>query len=259
LLGDAKARRQVGVVRTSTTVALRDYQGLERSIQEGEGQTMRQGWSVASGSLIVVLALCGLARLGLSDEPAAPDEVTVLDERFGVRTAPILLLTRPDVQLDLRLDPGQISGAKRTIARLLERGLRLKDQPVGDVEAARRAINAEMTDWLGRQLSDEQLQRLGQIDLQWEGVSAMISRPMVTEYLTLTHEQRRTLARILSERDARRARGLSTTVDEANLWRQALANLSAVQKDKWARLLGQPCRFSIHGKSPAPGNPADRR
>src|SRR5579872_6913513 len=98
---------------------------------------MRHGLMVALAGLTSVLALVGAGPEGPSDE------VTVLDERFGTYTAPILLLARPDVQRDLQLDAGQIAGAKRTIARLLEQGLRLRNKTGPAVVAGRKAINDE--------------------------------------------------------------------------------------------------------------------
>ena len=38
------------------------------------------------------------------------------DDRLGVRTAPVLLLSRPDVRADLRLSPGQAEAAERELA-----------------------------------------------------------------------------------------------------------------------------------------------
>jgi hypothetical protein len=116
-----------------------------------------------------------------------------------------------------------------------------------------------MTRWLDRHLSDRQFQRLSQIDLQWEGNSAMISRPMVAEYLNLTPEQRRDLARFVSDRDTKRSRGTLTPTDEQTFSRQVLAILSEVQRDRWSRLLGPPCPFSIRSNKSMAGNPASRR
>src|SRR5205823_5796757 len=150
---------------------------------EEEGRIMRHGLTGAPAGLVLLLTLLGAGP----DVPT--NEVTVLDERFGIRTAPILLLARPDVQLDLRLDPQQVSGAKRTIAQLVERVLSLKNQAGPPVLAGRQAIDEDMARWLSRNLQPGQLERLRQIDLQWEGALA-ISRPVVAESLKLTVEQR---------------------------------------------------------------------
>src|SRR5262249_50678097 len=188
----------------------------------------------------------------------APDEVTVLDERFGIRTAPILLLARPDVQRDLQLDPAQVSGAKRTIARLIEMALNVKTKSGPAVLAERPAIDGGMANRLRQTLKAGQLERLRQIDLQWEGGPA-ISRPVVAEYLKLTDAQRLAVGRLLAaQREAWRAHGRLTPSDREHLSRQALAVLSPAQGELWARLLGPPCPFSIGGPSGGSSrNPAD--
>ena len=81
---------------------------------------MRHGMTMAPAGLILVLALMAAGPENPTSEIAMPDG------RFGCRTAPILLLTRPDVQAELQLEPRQISGAKGAIARLRERAAGLK-------------------------------------------------------------------------------------------------------------------------------------
>jgi hypothetical protein len=207
---------------------------------------MRHGLTLAPACLVVFLALLGAGP----DSPS--DEVAILDQRFGLRTAPILLLTRPDVQLDLHLDAGQIAGARSTIARLLDVGLNSKTKSGPVVMTVRKAIDDEMRDWLTRHLAEGQLERLRQIDLQWEGVSAIIKRPVVAEYLRLTSQQRLTVNRVVTaERDLRRAHGILSPADHEEFSRQVLAVLSPGQRDLWDRLLGPPCRFAIGSQAGA--------
>ena len=202
---------------------------------------MRQGCLAALASLALTLSGTGTI--------AADDEVTVLDERIGMRTAPILLLARPDVQLELHLDPKQVAGARSTLARLLEEALQLKDQSGPAVAARRRSIDEAMTQWLVLNLAKDQLARLRQIDLQWEGPAAM-SRPFVAEYLKLSDTQRLTVDRLLAaHRQAYRARGRLTTAERETFSRQALSVLSSDQRELWDRLLGSPCRWTIGGQA----------
>src|SRR5262249_39724786 len=132
------------------------------------------------------------------------------DARLGVRTAPLLLLSRPDVQVELRLEPAQIAQARGTIEELTRRAVTLKGKSGPAVVAERREIDEAQVDWLGRNLTGNQLIRLRQIELQWEGPSAMLSRPSVAEHLRLTAEQRQLLARMISQRNALRAQGKAT-------------------------------------------------
>ena len=204
---------------------------------------MRPGWIVAPAGLALAWVLFCAGRT------AADDAVAVLDERFGIRTAPILLLARPDVQLELHLDPKQVAGARSTLARLLEEALQLKDQSGPAVAARRRFIDEEMTQWLVLNLAKDQLARLRQIDLQWEGPAAM-SRPFVAEYLQLTDTQRLTVDRLLAaHRQAYRARGRLTAAERETFSRQALSVLSPAQRELWDRLLGPPCRWTIGGQA----------
>lgn len=202
---------------------------------------MRQGCLAALASLALTLSGTGTI--------AAADAVTVLDERIGMRTAPILLLARPDVQLELHLDPKQVAGARSTIARLLEEALQLKGQSGPAVAARRGSIDEEMTRWLVLNLAKDQLARLRQIDLQWEGPAAM-GRPFVAEYLKLTDAQRLTVDRLLAaHRQTYRARGRLTAEERETFSRQALSVLSPGQRELWDRLLGPPCRLTIGGQA----------
>ena len=118
--------------------------------------------------------------------------------------------------------------------------------------AARRAVDEEMSQWLITNLSPEQLDRLDQIDLQWEGPAAMITRPFYEESLSLTREQREKLTSCLTEARARRAQGTWTYEDHHELTRKALAVLSEKQRHLWVRILGEPCAFKIGVSMPTP-------
>jgi hypothetical protein len=213
---------------------------------------MRHGWTVAPAGFLLVLAVLGAGP----DAPTNP--VTVLDERFGVRTAPILLLARPDVQLDLRLEPERIGQAKAAIAQLVEDLLALKDHPGPTRLARQKAIDEKMTRWLVDHLSDAQLRRLRQIELQWEGALAM-SRPVVAESLGLSDQQRREVDRLqAAQLQAWRARGRLEPADRQHFSSRALSILTRDQKELWDQLLGPACRFSIPRQAGASGEPADR-
>jgi hypothetical protein len=198
-----------------------------------------QGWALVSA-----LVCLGFGS-GLVPTAAKAGEWTLPDTRLGVRTAPLLLLSRPDVQADLRLEPAQIAAAQNTINELTQRAAALRGKSGAAVVAERRAIDEAQVDWLGKNLTGNQLTRLRQIELQWEGTSAMLSRPTVAEYLKLTADQRQSLVRAISERNAQRSRGMTTARDEAALSQKAQGILSGTQQELWANLLGSPCRFAL--------------
>jgi hypothetical protein len=145
----------------------------------------------------------------------------------------------------LRLEPGQIAGVHTVINELTQRALSLRGKSGPTVVAERRAIDEAQADWLAKNLTGNQLNRLRQIELQWEGSGAMLSRPTVSEYLRLTSEQRQILARAISERNTQRSRGKLTPTDEQVLAQRAQSILSKTQQDLWADLLGSPCRFAL--------------
>ncbi len=208
---------------------------------------------MAPAGLFLVLVLAGA---GPGSEPGA---ATVLDERFGSRTAPILLLVRPDVQLEVHLDAKQVADAKSEIARLVERALSLKDKKGDAVLQERWRIDQEMVRWLTTSLSETQFERLLQVNLQWEGAAAL-TRPHVLSHLKITKDQRLSIDQLLAQVEAtRRARGLVTPGEVGRVTAQALAVLTPDQKAHWIDLLGPPCRFSIIGQAVTTQRPVDPR
>jgi hypothetical protein len=190
---------------------------------------------------MLVLGLAGWACP--FDQSGRAGEWTLPDDRLGIRTAPLLLLSRPDVQGDLKLDRAQILGAQNMINELTRRAAALRGRSGTAVIAERRAIDEAQLDWLGKNLTGNQLQRLRQIELQWEGPTAMLSRPSVAEHLRLSAEQRQQLARIVSERAAGRKRGQYSPSDQQAFNQQVRAFLSPAQHELWTILLGTPLRF----------------
>lgn len=194
---------------------------------------MRHGLTVVLVTL--GLGLFGPTRVGKCGEP--------FDERLGRRIEPIFLLTRGDVQADLKLLPNQIADLHRVGGLLYRKAQSLKGKTGPSVNEARRQIDEELTIWLGTHLTLQQLDRLQEIDFQWEGAAAMV-RPIVVEYLQLTPEQKQKVAQYVAESTKQRERGASwTVIDHVSLSRKAVSLLSDTQRERWASLLGQPCQF----------------
>jgi hypothetical protein len=152
----------------------------------------------------------------------------------------MLLLTRPDVRADLRLDAAQARDAEAAVRALYVRAHELKGKSGAGVIAARRAIDDEQQRWLQSRLSSAQLSRLIQIDLQWEGPAALVSRPAVADALGLTPEQRATLRQAVAECTRTRSEGVFRADDERELARKTLATLSEPQRARWKAMLGRP-------------------
>ena len=213
---------------------------------------MRQG----QGPTILSIMFCLIGLHSAGHSAAMAGEWSLPDTRVGIRTAPLLLLSRPDVQADLRLEPVQISGIHDTINELTRRALALRGKTGPAVMTERRAIDEAQAEWLARNLSGNQLARLRQIELQWEGARAMLSRPTVADYLKLTPEQRQMLVRTITQSNLQRNRGASTPQDEQALSDAARSVLSKIQQELWANLLGTPCRFAMSSAVPRTRDPA---
>lgn len=188
----------------------------------------------------------------LASKPAQAEEWSLPDSRLGVRTAPILLLSRDDVQRDLGFSAEQARSVQRAIHDLRARATALKGQPDAEAIAARRAIDEAQQRWLDNQLDDQQQARLFQIDLQWEGPSAVITRPWLASRLELSDDQRQSLSQALARQETRRNSSEASPVnghpDEHTLAEAVLAILSDEQSESWRELLGEPIHFQTTGR-----------
>jgi hypothetical protein len=209
----------------------------------------------AGGRLAFALTvLGGLSVLGSTRIAAAGEP---LDDRLGIRTVPLFLLFRSDIQKDLQFDPAQIAELNRFAAELYGKALSLKGKVGPGVVAARRAIDEEESSWINAHLRPDQRERLGQIDLQWEGPSALLSRPVVAEYLRLTSDQQDQIARVYSDAKKERvSQGPWTYEEHIEITRKSIALLSEKQRHLWAKVLGRPCRFLIAAGPPAQARPS---
>jgi hypothetical protein len=178
------------------------------------------------------------------------DEDILPDSRLGVRTAPLLLLSRPDVCADLRLDPGQTTDAEAMRRTLYAKARALKGTTGEAAVSARRAIDEQQNRWLETHLSEGQRRRLAQVDLQWEGPAALVSRPALAETLGLSRAQREALRQAIAESRQRPTNGAASRSGEKALARRTLEVLTTAQRDRWRLLLGEPFTPRIAGMQP---------
>lgn len=184
-----------------------------------------------------------LALLLIARPPVAVGGEGLPDSRLGIRTAPLLLLSRGDVRDELKLTPEQVADSERTIADLHEKAAELKGRNDAEAVAARGEIEAASRAWLLRALTPAQRDRLTQLDYQWEGPSAVITRAFVAESLGLSDAQRRALAEAVAERDRRRAGGPPVPADEERLARAVVEQLTEAQQRRWRSVLGPAAPF----------------
>jgi hypothetical protein len=206
---------------------------------------MRSGWARRSQRRIAALTTATLVASAAIVFAAPQESSGVPQSRLGVRTAPVLLLSREEVRTDLRLTAAQSKAAEREIESLYSKAASLKGKAGPEVERERRKIDDAQQHWLRTNLSSEQLERLTQIDLQWEGPSALVSRPAVAKILNLSESQRGLIQAALARRRADYGRGPEETQMRAEsvLAQETLAALRPEQKDRWFLLLGRPCAF----------------
>lgn len=216
--------------------------------EEGRPSRPRQGM-IRLMALAAFLCL-GTAPADLLVEPELPSSIPILpDERLGVRTAPLMLLSRPDVRADLGLTDSQSNAADKAIAGLYAKAASLKGKTGETAIQGRKAVDDAQKAWVDANLSNEQRDRLTQIDLQWEGPSALVSRPIVADALGLTPEQRDRVAKAMTRREVIRASTEGASDAEANLANAALAVLNDEQKARWKVMLGRPFAPVLSGQA----------
>jgi hypothetical protein len=180
-----------------------------------------------------------LALLALAAPALAGEEPPLPDSRLGHRTAPLLLLSRPEVRADMGMTPAQAESAARAIRSFYVQAYALRGKPsTPETIRARRAVDDEAFAWIDSQLSPEQQARLSQIDLQWEGPRALVSRPSIARMLDLSKDQVHTLTTAVARRDAAHAKGHADA--DRILGEVALACLNDAQRETWKGLLGKP-------------------
>lgn len=205
---------------------------------------MRQGSTLALVALIWFLLLVApaLIKQAQADGGSAPVGGWVLpDAMQGRRVPPIFLLSRPDVQADLGMKPDQVADAGRVIADLYRKAAALQGRKDQAAIEQRRVVDEEQRLWLETRLTEDQVGRLTEIDLRWEGVAAIITRPTLAETLSLSDDQRAALTRLATERNARHARPAERdpTAADRHFVQQVWATLSDGQRKRWERMIGR--------------------
>ena len=142
-----------------------------------------------------------------------------------------------------------MADADRTLNELYQQALALKGQQGQEGRNRKRAIDEASDHWLQTRLTEAQRKRFAQLDLQWEGASAVIKRPVVADHLHLTTEQQTRLSEAVAARNRRRDAGDDLWDCERQLFEQTRAVLTPEQKQGWFAMLGTPFAFT---RQPAP-------
>ena len=213
------------------------------------------------GSTLALVAACWLtcspvpARAGSGPDGAAGPTPgwNLPDASRGARVAPILLLSRPEIQAELHMKPDQVSDVARVIADARHKAIQLRGRTDAAAVDLRRGVDEEQRAWLETKLTEDQVERLSEIDLRWEGVAAIATRPGVAESLALSSDQKATLGRAVIERNAHRGRPLERERDpaaaERHFTQQVWSTLTDGQRKRWERMLGRPLALTASAAS----------
>lgn len=202
------------------------------------------------GSTWLAIMIVAVPLVGVTSRVSA-QVGSLPDDRLGVRVAPLLLLTRHDVQTDVGLSAEQIREVGVAVNDLWSRAAALRGKKGPQVIAAQKAIDEAHNAWCEAHLSPDQRNRLVQIDLQWEGPAALVSRPLIGDNLSLTPDQKTTLKQAVERRNAARAAARYSPADENTLAQTALSILDETQKKRWHAMLGRPFTPQLTASQPA--------
>src|SRR4051794_35436029 len=109
--------------------------GRPRRGRNGSGGSLTMHRRASLGLAVLLAGVVGLQATCRGGMDALPDN------RLGVRTAPLLLLSRPDVQADLKLSRTQIDDAAEAIRRLQAQAATLRGMTGKKALEARAAID----------------------------------------------------------------------------------------------------------------------
>lgn len=207
---------------------------------------MRHGAIPALTILLVAASMPSAVRGG---------ELTLPDSEWGKRKAPMLLLSRQDIRTAIGLDAEKSAEAEAASRAFFLKAKKLFGLQGEKVFAAQRQLNDEQALWLKSRLTETQRTRLLQIDLQWEGPTALVSRRGLADWLGLNAEQRTILVREVNQFVVKHKSGPVPENDVRVLSRNMMAVLSEPQQEQWTTLLGEPfmIRRVASGPVPLPG------
>jgi hypothetical protein len=203
---------------------------------------MRQGVRPTLATVFLFVLAAAWSRAG-SGDGQAPRAPLVPDSLIGDRIAPLLLLSRGDIRAEVGLDARQTADLELAIAELHARAAALRGQTGPSVIFARRAIDESMQRWIDAHLSEDQRVRLIQVDLWWEGPSALVTRPIVADTLSLNPSQRETLSRAVNEYHQKRRSRTLRPEDVDHLAKLAFDLLSPEQRLRYNEMRGRPIKL----------------
>jgi hypothetical protein len=209
---------------------------------------MRQGTTFA------LVPLIGLGIL-LSPALAGSGSWSLPDESRGSRVAPLFLLSRPEIREDLGLTADVSQQVDKEIEDLYAKAAAIRGKTGAEAIAQRKLVDESQKAWLESHLAPDQVDRLAQIDLRWEGPAAIATRPSIASTLALSDEQKAALSKAMLERNTHRDKAKDHHAAEQQFHQRVMSVLSEGQKQAWERMLGRPLVLKT---AAAPHQPAAR-
>jgi hypothetical protein len=205
----------------------------------------------------MTFALVPLIGLGLLLSPAlaGPGSWSLPDESRGTRVAPLFLLSRAEIREDLGLTADVSQQVEKEIEDLFTKAMALRGKTGPDAVAQRQLVDEGQKTWLKDHLAPDQVDRLAQIDLRWEGPAAIATRPSIASSLYLSDEQKAALKKATAERNAQRDKTKDHHAVEQQFAQRVMSVLSEGQKQSWERMLGRPLPMKTAAAAPNPAHP----
>ena len=188
------------------------------------------------GPMLALVPVC----LGLLIAPAFAGSWALPDDSRGTRVAPMLLLTRADVREDLLFPPDQVGELEKAVDDLHKKAAALKGKTGAEAVGLRKAVDDGQKTWLEAHLTPDQVIRLYQIDLRWEGPVAIVTRPTVAEDLALSTEQKSAFNRAVHERNAHVEKTKDHVAADRRFAVRTTSILNESQKLRWEEMIGRP-------------------
>jgi hypothetical protein len=226
------------------------------------------------GQAVFIDLDCGV-RYGMIGEPAGPHMVTADDpdephpevpeeavRHLTQALGPSFLVFNKQVQKELKLSKDQagklkkqrwdtVQDAMQFFQKFDKRKPQEREKELGPY---RRKAQEKLAKFLKATLKDDQLKRLRQVELQQQGLFALLGRPDMVKELTITLEQQKQFTAVVQEmqkkiapliEEAQSGKGQPEEIRPKVLKirkdheRKLEAILSAAQKKQWKEMLGK--------------------
>lgn len=219
------------------------------------------------------IAAMALTSVALAQQPERPRREGQPGFGFGGRmmggNIRMMLLMREDVQKELNLSQTQKAKLEQMRQEMMQAMQQLRDLPPEQRREQRQALQQRYDPT--SVLTDAQRKRLRELELQWQGPSALLD-PEIARQVGLTEEQQAKIRGIIQEsfqamrerfqpgqppeQSGDRMQEIQRAREQTE--KKILEVLTPAQRERWQQLLGKPFEFQGgRGWMPGFGRPRD--